>query len=69
MMTLEDLEEALEELFPNGFEIDTDSEGQIIIYTNLMEDEDGELVEFEEPDDEDTEYDDEDEEDPPEEED
>ena len=69
MMTLEDLEEALEELFPNGFEIDTDSEGQVIIYTNLMEDEDGELVEFEEPDDEDTEYDDEDEEDPPEEED
>lgn len=45
-MNLEDLEEALEELFPNGFEIVTDDEGQIVIMTNLMEDEEGELVEF-----------------------
>lgn len=52
MRTLEDLEEALEDLFPNGFEIGVDNEGQIVIYTNLMEDEDGELVEFEENEDE-----------------
>jgi hypothetical protein len=58
MMTLEDLQEALEEFFPNGFELSTDDEGQIIIYTGLMEDEDGDLVEFESSDED---YDDEDE--------
>jgi hypothetical protein len=52
MMTLEDLEEALEELFPNGFELTTDDDGQIVILTGLMQDEDGELVEFESDDDE-----------------
>lgn len=46
MMTLEDLEEALEEVLPNGFEIDVDSNGQIIIFTGLMQDEDGDIVEF-----------------------
>lgn len=53
MMTLEDLEEALEEILPNGFELDVDREGQIIIRTGLSQDEDGELVEFESEDDED----------------
>jgi RNA polymerase primary sigma factor len=47
MMTLEDLEEALEELLPNGFEIDVDNNGQLIIYTGLTQDDDGDLVEYE----------------------
>jgi len=46
-MTLEDLQEALEDVFPNGFEIDTDEDGQIIILTRLSEDEDGDLIEYE----------------------
>lgn len=58
MMTLEDLEEALEEVLTNGFEIDVDSNGQIIIFTGLMQDEDGELVEFEGDDDDDEESED-----------
>lgn len=57
MRTLEDLEEALEEIFPNGFEIDTDDHGQLIILTCLSQDEDGELVEFEGEDDDDDEED------------
>lgn len=60
MMTLEDLEEALEEVLPHGFEVDVDNNGQIVIYTGLTQDEDGELVEFEGDEDDD----DEDEEDP-----
>ena len=55
MMTLEDLEEALEDILPNGFEIDMDDNGQLIIYTGLTQDEDGELVEFEGDEDEDDE--------------
>lgn len=62
MITLEDLEEALEELLPNGFEIDVDNNGQIIIYTGLAQDEDGDLIEYEGDEDEDEE--DSDEEDP-----
>lgn len=46
MMTLEELEEALEEIFPNGFEIDVDDNGQLVIYTGLSQNDDGELVEF-----------------------
>jgi hypothetical protein len=58
MMTLEDLEEALEEILPNGFEIDIDSNGQIIIHTGLTQDEDGDLVEFKgDEDEEDPDYD------------
>lgn len=60
MMTLEDLEEALEEVLPHGFEVDVDNNGQIVIYTGLTQDEDGELVEFEGDEDDE----DEDEEDP-----
>lgn len=57
-MSLEDLEEALEEIFPNGFEIDFDDDGQIVIYTGLMQDDDGEIVEFDPDEDEDPDYDD-----------
>jgi hypothetical protein len=45
-MNLEDLEEALEELFPSGFHTTKDSRGQIIIMTGLCEEDDGELVEL-----------------------
>ena len=70
MMTLEDLEEALEDVFPNGFQLTTDDDGQIVILTGLMQDDEGELVEYEsddeddyeEDEDEDEEEDDEDEE-------
>lgn len=43
-MNYEELEEALDELFPGGFSIETDNHGQLVIYTGLVEDEDGELV-------------------------
>lgn len=46
-MNIEDLEEALEELFPSGYRLDTDKKGQIVIFTGLVQDNDGELVEFE----------------------
>ncbi len=40
---IDELEEALDDLFPGGFSIETDRHGQIIIYTGLVADEDGEL--------------------------
>jgi hypothetical protein len=40
---IEELEEALDDLFPRGFVIETDSHGQLIIHTGLKQDEDGEL--------------------------
>lgn len=40
---VEELEEALEELLPTGYSIETDKHGQLIIFTGLQEDEDGEL--------------------------
>lgn len=42
MTTLDDLEEMLADIMP-GFYIKTDRNGQLIIYTNLAE-EDGELI-------------------------
>lgn len=44
IMNLEELEEALEDILPPGFEIETNSKGQIVIYTGLKQDEDGELI-------------------------
>lgn len=44
--TMEDLEEGLIDLLGDGYQIDVDSEGQIIIYTGLRETEDGDLEEF-----------------------
>jgi hypothetical protein len=46
-MNLEELEEALTEIMP-GFEIGTDNNGQIVIYTGMTEDEDGELLPMDE---------------------
>lgn len=51
-MEKDDLEEAIKELLPN-FEFGTDRHGQLIIYTGLIENEDGELVDIDAEDDED----------------
>lgn len=52
-MNIEELEEALDELFPGGFAIETDKHGQIIVLTGLTQDEDGELSPFDTEEDED----------------
>jgi hypothetical protein len=43
---MEDLEEVLLDLLGDGFQLDVDSEGQVIIYTGLRETDDGELEKF-----------------------
>jgi hypothetical protein len=46
-MNLDELEEALEEILPKGFTIDTDDNGEIVIYTGLAHDDDDEcLIKF-----------------------
>jgi hypothetical protein len=46
-MLLLDLEEALEEILPPGFSIETNKKGEIVIFTNLQEiDEGDELTVF-----------------------
>jgi hypothetical protein len=52
-MNIEELEEALDELFPGGFSIETDNHGQIVVYTGLKQDDDGELSAFDTEEDED----------------
>jgi len=53
-MNIEELEEALDELFPErNFSIETDSHGQIVIHTGMKQDDDGELVIFDTEEDED----------------
>ena len=55
-MTITDLEDSLESIFTRGFKIEIDDEGQLIIHTGLIENEEGELVsivETEENDDDD----------------
>lgn len=47
MNSIEELEEALEDVLPAGFSIETDKNGRIIIFTNYHENEDGELVDIE----------------------
>jgi len=44
IMVLEDMEEALETIFPKGCRIETDDDGQVVIYTGLTENDEGELV-------------------------
>jgi hypothetical protein len=56
-MNLEELEEALDELFPGGFSIETDSHGEMVIYTGLALEEDGELGVFESEEEEDEDLD------------
>ena len=43
-MNIEDLEEELSSLFPDGYKITFDREGHLAIKTNLLKDEDGELI-------------------------
>ena len=38
---IEELEEALDELFPGGFSIETNKHGELVIYSGLKQDEDG----------------------------
>jgi hypothetical protein len=42
-MIRSELEEVLDRIFPGGFEIDKDSDGQLVILTGLLEDADEEL--------------------------
>jgi len=51
-MNIDELEEALDELFPGGFSIETNKHGQVIVFTNLKQDEDGELLPFDSEEDE-----------------
>lgn len=56
-MNFEELEESLDELLPPGYSIETDKRGQIVILTNLQQDEDGELFPFSEEDETDPDFD------------
>lgn len=47
-MLLIDLEEALEDILPAGFTIETNRKGEIIIRTNCRKDEEGELISLDE---------------------
>jgi hypothetical protein len=66
MVTIEDLQEVIEDIFPNGlpkhFKIELDENNQVIIHTGLVQDEDGDLSEYE-TDDEDDDYEEDDEDD------
>jgi hypothetical protein len=53
VLNMDDLEEALTEILPTGFQIETDNHGQIIVYTGLHLNDDGELEDYEPSDDED----------------
>jgi hypothetical protein len=44
MNSIEELEEALEDVLPAGFQIETDKNGRVFIVTNYRENDDGELV-------------------------
>lgn len=46
-MNLDDLEEALAEILPPGFQIETNKRGQLVIFTGLRVDDDGEIEDFE----------------------
>lgn len=56
-MNIEELEDALEDILPAGFRIETDDHGQLIIMTGLAQDDDGDLVDFEVDEDEDLDVD------------
>jgi len=44
-MMIEELSEAIQEIIP-GASVDCDNYGQIVVYTNKMENDDGEIVDF-----------------------
>jgi len=45
-MNLEDLEELLSDYLPGGFRLETNKKGEVIVYTGLRQDDDGELVDL-----------------------
>lgn len=56
-MNLDDLEEGLESILPSGFQIEADAHGQIVIFTGLRQEDDGELVDYVSSDEEDEDLD------------
>jgi hypothetical protein len=44
MNSIEELEEALEDILPAGFQIETDKNGRVVVFLNYRENDDGELV-------------------------
>lgn len=61
-MTLDELKELLEDTLSSDYRITTDKHGQVIIYTGLAEDADGELVSLDDLDEVDFDSDEEDDE-------
>lgn len=51
--TIEELEEALDDILPVGYSIETNKHGQVVIFTGLKQDEDGQLTTMETEEDED----------------
>ena len=45
-MNLEDLEELLEDFLPSGFRVSANKKGELIVYTSLRQEDDGELVDI-----------------------
>jgi hypothetical protein len=58
-MNIEELEEELSNILVAGYELGTDKNGQLIIYTGLRQDDDGELHVFESDDEDEDEDEDE----------
>ena len=56
-MDISELEEALSDILPVGFHIGTDKHGQVIVFTGLTADEDGELFDFDLDDEDELEFD------------
>ncbi len=56
-MNLDELEESLAEILPTGFQIEVDKHGQLIVFTGLRKDDDGELIDFEPDEDDDPDFD------------
>lgn len=50
-MDLNTLEELLSDFLPSGFEIEANKKGELIIYTGLCQDDDGELISLKDLDD------------------
>jgi hypothetical protein len=52
-MTFDDLEESLSEILPSSFRIEPNKKGQLIVFTGLACDDDGEITDFVSDEDED----------------
>ena len=51
--SIEELEEALDDILPSGYSIETNSKGEVVIYTGMKQDEDGQLTAMDVEEDED----------------